>query len=112
MRGQLGFPNSQIETAKIRDQIRTVTGALHVRIRNHAVPTQYADKLSPENDLNRDELERRVVESLVVRDSRYKTNSADVSEAVIGAKRLALSEEPPEKIADFIAAKIAAPPPA
>jgi hypothetical protein len=30
-----------------------------------------------------------------------------MSDAVIGAKRLALSDEPPEKIAEFIAQKVA-----
>jgi len=106
LRGRLGFPNSQIETVKIRDKIEAMTGALHVRIRNHTVPSEYADKLAPSEDLSRDELERRVVESLVARDSRYKPNASGVSEAVIGAKRLALSEEPPDKIADFIAMKM------
>src|SRR6185369_14860111 len=101
-----GFPNSQIETVKIRDKIQAMTGALHVRIRNHTVPSEYADKLAPSEDLSRDELERRVVKSLVARDSRYKPNASGVSEAVIGAKRLALSEEPPDKIADFIAMKM------
>lgn len=105
LRGQLGFPNSQLETPKIRDEIRELTGALHVRIKNHSVPIEYIDKLGPNDDLNRDELERRVVEALVMQDSRYKANAKDVSEAVIGAKRLALSDEPPEKIADFIAMK-------
>ena len=46
-----------------------------------------------------------MVEDLIVRDNRYKMNIADISEAVIGAKRLALSDEEPEKIAEFIAQK-------
>jgi hypothetical protein len=47
------------------------------------------------------------VEDLIIRDDRYKTKVIDISDAVIGAKRLALSDEEPEKIAEFIAAKIA-----
>jgi exonuclease SbcD len=107
LRGQLGFPNSQLEIAKIRDEIVRMTRALHVRVKNHSVPMEYIENPEEREDIDRDELERRVVESLVMRDSRYKGNAKDVSEAVIGAKRLALSDEPPEKIADFIGMKVA-----
>ncbi len=51
-------------------------------------------------------LERRVVEDLIVRDNRYKTRVEAMAEAVVGAKRLALSDETPDKIADFIALKV------
>jgi len=107
LRGQLGFPNSRLEIAKMRDEIRQMTGALHVRIRNHSVPAEYIEDPEEREDMDRSELERRVVESLVMRDSRFKTNAKDISEAVIGAKRMALSDEPPEKIADFIGMKAA-----
>jgi hypothetical protein len=46
-----------------------------------------------------------VIEDLIVRDNRFKTRVEDLSEAVIGAKRMALSDEEPEKILDFIALK-------
>lgn len=107
LRGQLGFPNSRLEIAKIRDEVGKMTGALHVRIRNHTVPIEYIDDSDRGDDIDRSELERRVVESLVIRDARYKGNAKDISEAVIGAKRMALSDEPPEKIADFIGMKAA-----
>ncbi|MBK8304004.1 MAG: hypothetical protein IPK98_11600 [Chloracidobacterium sp.] len=44
-----------------------------------------------------------MIDDLVIRDNRFKTRMDDISEAVIGAKRMALSDEPAEKIADFIA---------
>ena len=106
LRGQLGFPNSQLETQKIREQAKEMTGALHIRVKNHTVPVEYAVAADLEDDAGREKLERRVIEDLVVRDSRYKTRAADLSEAVIGAKRLALNDEEPEKIAEFIAQKI------
>ena len=106
LRGQLGFPNSQLETQKIREQAKEMTGALHIRVKNHTVPVEYAVAADLEEDAGREKLERRVIEDLVVRDSRYKTRAADLSEAVIGAKRLALNDEEPEKIAEFIAQKI------
>ena len=70
-----------------------------------SVPLDYAVAADLEEDASREKLERRVVEDLIIRDNRYKTKVNNISEAVIGAKRLALSDEEPEKIAEFIAQK-------
>jgi DNA repair protein SbcD/Mre11 len=107
LRGQLGFPNSVLELKEIREKAQEITGALHVRIKNNSVPVDYAVAADIEEDASREKLERRVVEDLVIRDNRFKTKVGDISEAVIGAKRLALSDEEPEKIAEFIGAKLA-----
>ena len=106
LRGQLGFPNSLLEMQKIRDEVKLMTGALHVRIKNHTVPTDYLETADEADDPGRERLERRVIDDLVFRDNRYKTHSEDISDAVIGAKRMALGDEPSEKIADFIALKL------
>jgi exonuclease SbcD len=106
LKGQLGFPNSVLEMAEIRERAKNITGALHIRIKNNSVPVDYAVAADIEEDASREILERRVVEDLIVRDNRYKMTVADISEAVIGAKRLALSDEEPEKIAEFIAQKV------
>ncbi len=105
LRGQLGFPNSVLELKEIREKAQEITGALHVRIKNNSVPIDYAVAADIEEDASREKLERRVVEDLIIRDNRYKTRIGDISEAVIGAKRLALNDEEPEKIAEFIAQK-------
>lgn len=108
LRGHLGFPNSLLELQKIREEAQKITGALHVRIKNHSAPVEYAVAADiDDEEASREELEKRVIEDLVLRDNRYKGRLADISEAVIGAKRLALSDEPAEKIADFIALKVA-----
>ncbi|MGB2751738.1 MAG: DNA repair exonuclease [Pyrinomonadaceae bacterium] len=106
LRGRLGFPNSLIEMQNIRDEVKEMTGALHVRIKNHTVPSEYLDTADEPDDTGREKLERRVIDDLVIRDNRFKTRMDDISEAVIGAKRMALSDEPAEKIADFIALKV------
>ena len=105
LRGQLGFPNSLLEIQKMRDAAREITGALHVRIKNHTVPPDYADAPDDRDDAGREVLERRVIEELVFRDARYKPRSADIADAVVGAKRMALGDEPAEKIAEFISVK-------
>ena len=47
-------------------------------------------------------MERRVVEDLILRDNRFKTKVDAISEAVIGAKRLALGGEDASQITEFI----------
>jgi hypothetical protein len=71
-----------------------------------SVPIEYAAALDVPEDAGREILERRVVEDLVQRDNRFKGKAESISDAVIGAKRLALSEEDPEKIAEFIGTMI------
>lgn len=105
LRGRLGFPNSLLELAKMRDETRKITGALHVRIKNQTVPVEYLEVAETEDDPERSALERRVIEDLVFRDARFKTKRDDISEAVIGAKRMALEDDEPQRIADFIAQK-------
>ncbi len=104
-RGQLGFPNSLLELQKIRDEVLDITGALHVRIKNHTVPAEYIEIQDQPDDPGRERLERRVIEDLITRDNRYKTRPDEISDAVIGAKRMALSDDEPQKIAEFIALK-------
>ena len=82
-----------------------MTGALHVRVKNHSAPIEYAVAADLEEDASREKLERRVIEDLIFRDNRYKVRADEMAEAVIGAKRMVLSDEDPEKIADFIALK-------
>ncbi|MDQ3800032.1 MAG: exonuclease SbcCD subunit D [Acidobacteriota bacterium] len=106
LRGHLGFPNSLLELKTIREQAQELTGALHVRIKNHSAPVEYAVAADLEEDASREKLERRVIEDLIARDTRFKTRVENISEAVIGAKRMALSDDEPEKIVDFISMKI------
>ncbi len=105
LQGHLGFPNSLLEQQKIREETLKLTDALHVRIKNHTAPVEYAVAADLGEDVTREQLERRVVEDLIVRDNRYKMRAAEMAEAVIGSKRMALSDESPEKIVDFIALK-------
>ena len=105
LRGQLGFPNSLLEMQKIRDDAKSITGALHVRIKNQTIPADYLETSDEAPDEGREHLERRVIADLVARDNRYRTRPEDISDAVIGAKRMALGDDEPAKIAEFIALK-------
>ena len=103
LRGILGLPNSQLELKKIRDEARKITGALHVRIRNHTTPLDYTGRDLPDDQEGRERIERRVVEELILRDNRFKTRADEIAGLVISAKRDALNDESPEKIAESIA---------
>lgn len=109
LRGQLGIPNSLLETQAIRDRARERTGALHVRVKNHTVPLDYAVAADLDDDASRTTLERRVIEDLIRNDNRYKARAAAVAETVIGAKRMVLEGNDPEAIADFIEKTIVEP---
>ena len=106
LRGHLGFPNSNLEQQKIREEAQKMTNALHVRIKNHSAPIEYAVAADVGEDVTREKLERRVVEDLIIRDNRYKMRVEAMAEAVVGAKRMALSDDTPDKIVDFIALKL------
>ena len=69
-------------------------------------PADYLDTPDEIDDTGREKLERRVIDDLVFRDNRYETRNEDISEAVIGAKRMALSDDEPAMIADFISLKL------
>ncbi|REJ79277.1 MAG: DNA repair exonuclease [Acidobacteria bacterium] len=103
--GHLGFPASELELKKIRDKSREISGALHVRLKNHSVPIELASAAGLEEGVPRDKLERRVIEDLIYRDKRFNKRTESIAEAVIGAKNMVLSDDEPEKIADFIAIK-------
>jgi DNA repair protein SbcD/Mre11 len=104
--GRLGIPNSLLEMTKMRDETQKLTGALHVRIKNHSTPVEYAVAEDVEEDASRETLERRVIEDLIVRDNRFKNRPEEMARLVIGVKRQALSDEPPEKIVDLIATEL------
>jgi DNA repair exonuclease SbcCD nuclease subunit len=105
LKGHLGFKNSLLETDKIRAEAQKYTNSLHVRLKNHTAPIEYAVAADLDETATREERERRVIEDLIGRDNRYKDKAREMAELVVGAKRLALSDEPPEKIFELIALK-------
>ncbi len=105
--GRLGVPNSLLEMQQIKDETKRLTGALHVRLKNHTTPIEYAVAEDVEDDAGRDIRERRVIEDLVVRDNRFKGKSEQIAGLIVAVKRQALSDESPEQIADVIGAALA-----
>lgn len=106
LRGRLGFKNSLLEIRRIREEAHAHTGALHVMLRNQSVPVEYAVAAGLDAQAPRHERERRIIQDLIARDNRYKHRADEMAELVIESKRLALSNEPPDKILDLIAEKL------
>ena len=104
--GRLGIPNSTLEVQTIREETQRLTGALHVRLKNHTSPVEFAVAADIQEDASREMVEQRVLADLVFRDNRFKPRSEEIARLIVGVKRQVLSDEPPEKIADLIAAGI------
>ena len=106
LRGHLGFPNSNLELAENPRGSAKIDRRAARSHKKSFRAVEYAVAADVGEDVSRELLERRVVEDLIVRDNRYKMRVEQMAEAVVGAKRLALSDETPDKIADFIALKL------
>jgi len=100
--GRLGIPNSLLEIKTMRDRALEITGALHVRIKNHTAPVEYAVASGLEPDVGREFLERRVLEDLIARDNRFRPINDKMAGLMVSVKREALAGEDPEKISELI----------
>ena len=93
LRGHLGFKNSLLPLKKMREEIRERTGALHVHIRNHSVPIEYAVSAGLDEQAPRQQRERHIIEGLVMQDNRFKNRAADMAELIIEVKKMSLMHE-------------------
>jgi DNA repair exonuclease SbcCD nuclease subunit len=107
LRGHLGFKNSLLDLPRMREEAKRLTGALHVMVTNRSVPVEYAVAAGLDADASRQVRERRIVEDLIARDTRYRNRAHEMAALVLEAKRLALSDESPEKILDLIEQHVA-----
>lgn len=106
LKGHLGFKNSLLDLGRLREEARSLTGALHVMVRNQSVPVEYAVAAGLDADTSRELRERRIVEDLIARDTRFRDRARDMAALVLEAKRLALSDESPAAILDLIEQKL------
>jgi DNA repair exonuclease SbcCD nuclease subunit len=106
LRGHLGFKNSLLDLRRMREEALAETGALHIMLKNQSVPVEYAVAAGLDADTSRAHRERRIVEDLIARDTRYRDRAREMAELVLEAKRRALGEESPENILELIEQKI------
>lgn len=107
MRGRLGFKSSLLEINRLREEIKKEFNPLLVMMKNQTVPVEYAVAAGLSEGVPRAERERRVIEDLIARDSRFRDQAQALAALVIEAKRLALADEQPTLIVEMIERKIA-----
>jgi DNA repair exonuclease SbcCD nuclease subunit len=106
LRGHLGFKPSLLETNRLRDEIKSEFNPLLVMMKNQTVPIEYAVAAGLSEHVPRAERERRVIEDLIARDSRFRDRAVALAGLVIEAKRLALADEQPARIVEMIERKL------
>jgi DNA repair exonuclease SbcCD nuclease subunit len=106
LRGQLGFKNSLLRLDKLKEQAMEEFKPLGLIINNKTIPKQLAVAIGLSRDIPRSERELRVIEDLIKQDSRFANRAAEIAPVVVEAKRLALENEPPEKILELIEARL------
>lgn len=103
LRGHLGFQSSLLDLNLMRDETQAHTNALHVMVKNQTVPVEYAVAAGLDQSTTRADRERTIIENLVAQDNRFRDSPERIANLVLEAKRLALSDETPDKILDLIA---------
>ncbi len=106
LRGHLGFKTGLLDLNGIRDRIRREFHPLLAMIRNQSVPVEYAVAAGLTEEVSRSERERRVIEDLIARDSRFKDQAAAMAGLILEAKQLALGGEAPARISELIAQRM------
>ena len=107
LRGHLGFKSSLLEINRLREEIKNEFNPLLVMMKNQTVPVEYAVAAGLSKSVSRPERERRVIEDLIARDSRFRDQAQSLAALVIEAKRLALADEAPSRIVEMIEQRIA-----
>jgi DNA repair exonuclease SbcCD nuclease subunit len=108
LRGHLGFKNSLLDIPKMRADVRELTGALHVMVTNRSVPVEYAVAEGLDTEASRGLRERRIIEDLIARDTRFRDRAPQMAGLILEAKKLALEDKSPEEILKLIEAQIGA----
>lgn len=96
LQGVLAFDRSALDMEHVRELIETIVSPLIARPRNNTHSTEF--EVSSEERLSRAELERQVLQELVRRDSRYRSQAERWAGLVGEVKTMALTGSPPEAI--------------
>jgi hypothetical protein len=73
-----------------------------VMVTNRSVPVEYAVAADLDTEASRQVRERRIVEDLIARDARYRDRAHQLAGLVLEAKKMALNDDPPERILELV----------
>ncbi|MGD8730583.1 MAG: hypothetical protein PVH92_01775, partial [Anaerolineales bacterium] len=100
LEGVLGFDRSALDLTDIQSLVGEVLDPLVVRIKNHTRPTNF--ELPFSEHLSRDQLEHQILIDLVHQDSRYRTKAEDWAHLIQQVKKMVLSDDEPQEVADAV----------
>jgi exonuclease SbcD len=106
--GTLSFDAGALDMSRMEEMVRNHFQALYVRVDNNTNDQDYVPDDSEFDGSNRSlwhELERRIFEELVARDSRYLPAKEQWSAVVAELKQKALEKDEPERIAQLLREK-------
>jgi exonuclease SbcD len=106
--GTLGFDAGSLDAAYMEELIRNHFQPLHVRVDNNTNDQDYiadGEGIDGRDRSTWHELERRVFEELVSRDSRYLPAKEQWSVVLAELKQMALHQDDPETIARYLREK-------
>lgn len=103
--GTLGFDAGSLDQHRMEEMVRSYFDPLYVRVDNNASDQDYLPDEGELDGQNRSawhELERHIFEELVARDNRYLPAKEAWGGVLADIKRMALDEDTPETIAQFL----------
>ncbi len=106
--GTLGFDAGSLDTPRMEEMVRHAFQPIYVRIDNNTNDQDYVPEDGELDGRNRAlwyELERRIFEELVARDNRYLSTKEQWSTVIADLKQMALREDDPAIIAQFLREK-------
>jgi len=106
--GTLAFDAGSLDRAYMEKLVQDLFDALYVHIENNTNDRDYIPEGGEIDGRDRStwhELERRIFEDLVSRDSRYLAHREQWSQTLADLKRMALEKEDPADIAQFLRAR-------
>jgi DNA repair exonuclease SbcCD nuclease subunit len=105
LQGQLNFERSALSLSRLGEMATELLNALHPLIRNDTHSADYG--LAPGETMNRQELERRVLDDLFGRDARFAPRSRKWARLALEIKTLTLDGASPEMILEELEARLA-----
>ena len=96
LEGVLAFERSELDIDHLRAIVVETISPLLARVRNNTRPTEF--EISPEEGLDRTQLERTVLRELTLRDARYRDHAEVWAQTMVELKTMALTGSAPEAI--------------
>ncbi|MGV0023784.1 metallophosphoesterase family protein [Phormidesmis priestleyi] len=98
--GQVGFDRLELDTKKLQQQLKELSGALIFLLKYEANAVEYASPL-PE-DATRLQIEQEVFTDLVAAHNSYKGRSTELAQGLINLKDLQLEDRPETELYEYI----------